>query len=154
MNDMKALERLILNHIRIGREPVDVTDLVAAFSSEPESAVRRCVAKMVDTAHLKFNSEMRLILYGASVDLDDLMILANAACEAAREVRAEIAGDVEWRDLRCVDAEWFISRQNEMAAVPRVYLAGAHPLADDLRDWVADWMAARGAHGVHVVMDW
>lgn len=75
------------------------------------------------------------------------------ACAAAWEDCAECRGEaVNWADLKCAGAEWYVDDDG----VPghRVWVDEADPAAYRLRDFVAEYLERAGFAGVHVVLEW
>jgi hypothetical protein len=75
------------------------------------------------------------------------------ACAAAWEDCAECRGDaVNWADLKCIGAEWFVDDDG----VPghRVWVDEADPAAYRLLRFVAGYLERAGFAGVHVVLEW
>lgn len=75
------------------------------------------------------------------------------ACAAAWEDCVECRDEaVNWADLKCAGAEWFVDDDG----VPghRVWVEEADPAAYRLRDFVAGYLERAGFAGVHVMLEW
>lgn len=77
----------------------------------------------------------------------------NDACAVAWTDCVKCRGEaVNWADLKCAGAEWFVDDDG----VPghRVWVDEADPAAYRLRDFVAGYLERAGFAGVHVVLEW
>lgn len=75
------------------------------------------------------------------------------ACAAAWEDCPDCRDEaVNWADLKCIGAEWFVDDDG----VPghRVWVDEADPAAYRLRGFVAGYLERAGFAGVHVLLEW
>ena len=76
----------------------------------------------------------------------------NAALGAAREVREQIGGPVNWCAVICWQAETYQSEDGMRGT--RVWISGASPDACDLHKYVRAALCDSGWGSVEVVTEW
>ena len=84
--------------------------------------------------------------------LEDLKKVAQDACEEACD-HTDIAGAVNWGDLSCRDAEYYVASVG-LSTGYRVYIEEASPSASELRDFIFEYLGDRGYKEVEVILDW
>lgn len=82
--------------------------------------------------------------------LTTLRQVATEACNAAHA--AGVGGPVNWADLRCIGAQYWLDDEGDTGY--RVTLSEADAAAAALHVFVRDFLAKRGFAGVEVVTEW
>jgi hypothetical protein len=80
----------------------------------------------------------------------------EAACASAYEARPEIKGAINWADLHCAQAEFFITSNGETGY--RVWISEASPDQLDLRKFIREFIDSRsdGARfeSLEILFEW
>lgn len=85
-------------------------------------------------------------------DLKALQKAAEDACQAAIAAKTEIGGAINWADLHCAEARWFINHQGESGQA--VYIEEASHDSSKLIIFIRDFLYARGFAGVEIYPEW
>lgn len=83
--------------------------------------------------------------------LKELKAKGEEACEAALENSGVIGGAVNWGDLHCTGAEYFL--QDDGYESYRIYVEEASPDAGDLINWLEEYMFNAG-WDCEVITEW
>lgn len=84
--------------------------------------------------------------------LQSLRQCADSACDAAWHDESCKADAVNWGDFGCVGAEAYVAEDGTHGL--RVLIEEADPGCVNVRNFVRDYLAKRGWHGVDVATEW
>jgi hypothetical protein len=92
------------------------------------------------------------------IDIQGLQALgdaAEAACHAAYRRRNVIDGAINWADLHCVSVECGESLYyGEVTAFRRVWIEEANENNQELKEYIAAYLAQRGFPDIEVRTEW